>query len=515
MSPTSTNTEIFVTGGLAAPPQTGTITVNSNLPGATFSLKPPVSGAPTGGPYPVTITNAPVGLYGITFNPVQGYVIPSPPSQTLTAGGTISFNGQYVASPPLTGTITVNSNLPNATFRLSPAVSGAPAVGPYPVTVSNAPVGLYSITFNAVSGYTTPSPPSQTLTAGGTISFNGQYVAVAPETGTITINSNLPSATFVLEHRQVGRRSQPPVSGGGPYPVTVSNAAPGQYTIAFSDVQGYVTPSLAEQTLVGGGTISFNGQYVLTATPPQNTILFDETGVVSNQSLTNNIPGQPATYPYTDSQGLAHTYHVFAVADNGLANPAFQLSLQHEGSGSRLTLTAPSGGDIADTKSGGALQFLIPFGLSVNAVDGVNASFGSTVNPGQNAFECAFGTITGWALGYALGSYATGFDLVQCTGLLSVPQAGDLCSVIYPIINNQAAACLADPKNNSLFGDKVLNTHQIRNIRWKPTQNGFPQTLIQLHLDQPPAQVITMIQQKGVTVYVNTPRGDFWLDNFR
>ena len=92
--------EISVTGTPGPTPQTGTIQINSNLANATFILSPPVAGALTGAPYPVTINNAPAGLYSITFNGVRGYTTPSVPPQTLAAGGVISFNGQYAVAAP-------------------------------------------------------------------------------------------------------------------------------------------------------------------------------------------------------------------------------------------------------------------------------------------------------------------------------------------------------------------------------------------------------------------------------
>ncbi len=78
--------------------QTGTIQVTSNLGGATFSIKPSIPGAPTGGPYPVTINNALTGTYTVTFYPVAGYVTPAPSTQNATAGVIALFTGNYAPS---------------------------------------------------------------------------------------------------------------------------------------------------------------------------------------------------------------------------------------------------------------------------------------------------------------------------------------------------------------------------------------------------------------------------------
>ena len=341
------------------------------------------------------------------------------------------------------------------------------------------------------------------------------------QTGTISVNSNLLNATFTLK---------PAISGApssGPYAVTINNAPVGQYSMAFGDVQGYFTPSVPPQTLTAGGTISFNGQYVVAASAV-SVILFDATQLTQSPSLNPR-----ATFAYTDSQGISHGYNSFAVQGSGALdgngnllsfnNTAFQLSVQTEGSGSLMTLTVPSGGDKSchclvgdqiagpNLASGGTLQFLIPFGVTVNKIDGDNADFGMWNSPVRQAFACALRVGVDSTMGYVFGIFYTGFQLGECFGgLFSQPS----CNIVYPILNDQSMPCIADPSNNSLFGDNALNTHQIRTIRWKPSGDGKLLSKIQFHVDQTPTQVIGLIQQQGITVYVTTPIGDFWLDNF-
>ena len=155
----------------------GTITINANQPHATFSISPTIAGAPTGGPYPVTIPNVPAGTYTVTFNPLAGYTVqqPSPQTQTLSAGGTISFMGTYTAVPT-TGTINVSTNLSGATFTITgPAMYSG---GGTSFTQPNAPAGPYKITYNPVATYITPSPQTGTLLAGQTLPFTATYTPV-------------------------------------------------------------------------------------------------------------------------------------------------------------------------------------------------------------------------------------------------------------------------------------------------------------------------------------------------
>lgn len=123
---------------------------------------------PGGFPSPWNITSGPDGALWFTD-----------PDSAVGRIGSIT-TGVSPPSPVQTGTITIKSNLSNATFLLTPSVAGAPPGGPYPVTLPNVPVGQYSITFSDVQGYVTPSSLQQTLTARGTITFDGEYSSVSP-----------------------------------------------------------------------------------------------------------------------------------------------------------------------------------------------------------------------------------------------------------------------------------------------------------------------------------------------
>jgi hypothetical protein len=72
--------------------------------------------------------------------------------------------------------------------------------------------------------------------------------------GTIVINKNLAEPTFTL----VGPLNQYSSAG---LTSTISNAAPGQYTIHFGDAAFYETPGAKTNSLTLGGTLTFNGNY--------------------------------------------------------------------------------------------------------------------------------------------------------------------------------------------------------------------------------------------------------------
>ncbi len=258
---------IAFTASYSAPPQVGTISVTADAPGATFNLTGPAdySGVPR------TISNAPPGHYTITWNAVMGYTTPASVSQTLTAGGTIIFTGTYTKETPQVGTISVTADAPGATFNLT----GPADYSGVPRTISNAPPGHYTITWNAVMGYTTPASVSQTLTAGGTIIFTGTYTKETPQDGTISVSSNPAGATFTITGT---------AAYSGTTPATFPNALPGNYAITWDPMPGFNTPPGETKTLSIGGGISFTGNYA--AVPLTGAI-----------SVTANMPG--ATFTIT------------------------------------------------------------------------------------------------------------------------------------------------------------------------------------------------------------------------
>lgn len=238
-------------GTYTSTPQTGTIVVTANVPGATFNI----TGAGTYNGGPRTISNAQAGDYSITWNSVAGYNTPAPAGpRTLTAGSTITFDGVYTAIPPQDGTITVNSNPSGATFTISGAASYS---GTAPASLPGAPPGSYTITWGAMPGFDTPPAETRDLVAGSGISFTGNYSSV-PQIGTISVTANMPGAAFTIEG---------PARYSGTAPATYADAPAGAYTITWRGLSGMTTPVSQTATLTAGGVISFAGTYVDTIPP--------------------------------------------------------------------------------------------------------------------------------------------------------------------------------------------------------------------------------------------------------
>lgn len=85
-----TVSNVEISGSLAA----GTISVTSNVPSGKFAVSGPTNYTGTGS---MVFTEAPPGVYTITYEPLAGYTTPATETATLTASGTVTFTGTYYA----------------------------------------------------------------------------------------------------------------------------------------------------------------------------------------------------------------------------------------------------------------------------------------------------------------------------------------------------------------------------------------------------------------------------------
>ncbi len=246
----------------------GTITVTTNNSAATFNVTGPATYTGSGTTW--SQSNAPVGIYTITYDPIPGYDTPASETQTLVSGGTITFTGLYDLS---VGTITVTTNNTAATFTLTgPATYTGSGIS---WSQSNAPVGIYTITYGSISGYDAPASSSQTLISKGTIIFAGTYNL---SVGTITVTTNNTAATFNV--------TGPATYTGSGTSWSQSNAPVGIYTITYDPIPGYDTPASDTQTLVSKGTIAFTGMYNDTI-PPATTATLSGTPGNNGWNISN------------------------------------------------------------------------------------------------------------------------------------------------------------------------------------------------------------------------------------
>ncbi|MFH1235590.1 MAG: hypothetical protein V1685_01470, partial [Parcubacteria group bacterium] len=131
------------------------------------------------------VTLIPTGNYTVTFPAVSGYTTPTPnPASTniTTPASALTNNvtGLYarvmgtidVTVSPTNGSWTFTTSPTDFTNRTTSALSGTNSA-----TLTNAAIGVYTISYGQISGYGTPSPETKTNTQASTnLQFSGTYL---------------------------------------------------------------------------------------------------------------------------------------------------------------------------------------------------------------------------------------------------------------------------------------------------------------------------------------------------
>jgi T5SS/PEP-CTERM-associated repeat protein len=140
----------------------GSINVTTNLSAATFTITGPATFSGSGTSF--TQNNAPAGAYTIQYGAVTGYASPASQTQTLSAGGTVTFLGTY---QPCTFTLSsiggdqqrgdVNTVLPNALVTQVATLNSSCSIAGIPITfaVSQEPSGIQTDAALSVTNTTT------------------------------------------------------------------------------------------------------------------------------------------------------------------------------------------------------------------------------------------------------------------------------------------------------------------------------------------------------------------------
>ncbi len=231
--------------------QEGSITVNPepNTISAPWTLTGPESYSHSG-TGDETLPGLTPGSYTITWEAVTGWDLPSPATETLALAdeGTVTFTGTYTEQSASTGTVYVQpQNVTDAPWHLDgPSSYSHDGTGYGELTDMEA--GEYTVTWGAVSGYTTPTTPAQTLTEGGNILFQGAYGA---QLGRLIINTN-PDAIDAPWHLDGPDGWTWDDTGD----ITFSDRPYGDYTVTWGAVSGWNLPDPASETITVDGSVN-------------------------------------------------------------------------------------------------------------------------------------------------------------------------------------------------------------------------------------------------------------------
>jgi len=243
------------------PPQTGSMQVSLAPAGA---VSAGAQWQVDGGAWQIsvaTVSGLSVGSHPVTFKTVSGWTTPGNQNVTVNANQTTTATGTYVVIPQ-TGSLQVN---------LAPA--GAVSAGAQwqvdggawqnsGATVSGLSVGNHPVTFNTLSGWTTPGNQSVTVNANQTTTATGTYVVI-PQIGSLQVTIGPAGAVSAGAQWQVD---------GGAWQnsgATVSGLSVGNHPVVFNTVSGWTTPGNQNVTVNANQTTPATGTYVAIPEPPK------------------------------------------------------------------------------------------------------------------------------------------------------------------------------------------------------------------------------------------------------
>ena len=120
-------------------------------------------------------------------------------------------------------------------------------------TVTNLSAGSHTVSFNTVTGWTTPPNQTVSIKAKSVAKAEGTYV---PQTGSLNVTISPASAiTAGAKWKVDGGKLQ---NSGA----TVTNLSLGSHTVSFSTISGWVTPANQTITVSANSTTTASGFYV-------------------------------------------------------------------------------------------------------------------------------------------------------------------------------------------------------------------------------------------------------------
>jgi len=200
---------------------TGTIQVSTTPTNAPFSI---IGLAAYSSGTSTTFTNAPVGSYTIIFGPVPGYLTPTPQTQTLSVGGTISFVGTYNPLPSLV----VSPGALSFSYQ-----QGAPGPIP-PQTLSVATTGA-ALSFTASLSTTPPG---------------GTWLSMVPTTDTTPSTISVSVAAGLVQGTYNGQITIAALGApNSPQTVPVTLIVAPSRAITLANITGWNAPASGEEVL--------------------------------------------------------------------------------------------------------------------------------------------------------------------------------------------------------------------------------------------------------------------------
>ncbi len=358
-----------------------------------------------------TIPGIPVGSYTVAFKDATGWKTPGAQTVIISKDQAKTASGTYVQ---LLGSLRVTISPQAATIAGAQWKVDSGAWINSEGTVPNIPIGLHTVTFKDVAGWTTPAPQAVTVEDGLTATASGEYVQ---QVGSLMVT--------IAPQEAIAAGAQWQVDGGAwqNSGTTLSSIPVGSHTVSFKDVTGWTTPAPQAVIIDNGPTTTASCEYVrqvgfVTVTiAPQGAIEAGAQWQVDNGAWQNSgatVPGIPVgshTVTFKDVTGWTTPSPQTVIVSNGQSTTVTVAYLQQ--AGTLIVLITPSGAvtagaqwrlDSGEWQSGGVTMPNIPVGphtVSFKEVPGwntppqqqVSISNGQTTSL-MGAYTQQFGSLT-------------------------------------------------------------------------------------------------------------------------
>ena len=212
-----------------------------------------------------TLTDMPVGEYSISWGEVAGWNSPEDTMQVLEDGNSLTFTGDYDQQ---LGSVTVDVS-PEEVEPLSTWILTGPEsfelTWQSDSTLTDMPVGEYSISWGEVAGWNSPEDAMQVLEDGSSLTFTGDY---DQQLGSVTVDVSPEEAEVLSTWTLTGPEAYELTWQGDS---TLADMPVGEYSISWSNISGWVAPAGEIEVLDHEDVINFVGEYI----PDSGTIQVD------------------------------------------------------------------------------------------------------------------------------------------------------------------------------------------------------------------------------------------------
>ncbi|MBN2210412.1 MAG: hypothetical protein JW709_03370, partial [Sedimentisphaerales bacterium] len=253
--------------------------------------------------------------------------------------------------------------------------------------INQLPIGSHTVSFQDVTGWTTPADIAVTISADALTSVQGTYVGVLPqeiETGTLRVWLTSPDGVITPSPQWRLAKVSGWLSGGA----ILSDIEPGIYEVEFSEVTGWTTPASAPVQIDPGQTTTYSAVYqkiIVNPLPQTGTLIVTSAATDQARWRLADQSWQSTGVTLGDMNPGVYTLQFSSLDDNWLA-PGSQTVIIYPGQTTTVSpaftpvknaiFVDPDGSNTGNGESGA------PYGTIQWAIDRATSGETIVVQPG-------------------------------------------------------------------------------------------------------------------------------------